>query len=247
MTLPGAMFYFNPPAPCGAGRAPRPAGSPWTQNFNPPAPCGAGHCTDRVQHGDTGFQSTRPVRGGTVCCGKPHPVHRISIHPPRAGRDVVWYGLNWSFELFQSTRPVRGGTRHNLTDGQAGLISIHPPRAGRDAESGFELLARIISIHPPRAGRDIHATGPTPGCWNFNPPAPCGAGRGKRPHRGLDENFNPPAPCGAGLPCRGLPGGCREISIHPPRAGRDFQTGNQSPFGDYFNPPAPCGAGLLLR
>ena len=34
------------------------------------------------------FQSTRPVRGGTITSLLTHRWRRISIHPPRAGRDV---------------------------------------------------------------------------------------------------------------------------------------------------------------
>ena len=84
------------------------------------------------------FQSTRPVRGGTVVsrqqgvaprnfnppapCGagllgqqEQGAVAHISIHPPRAGRDMrcrYWAHL---LAPFQSTRPVRGGTRTLLT------------------------------------------------------------------------------------------------------------------------------------
>ena len=56
---------------------------------------------------------------------------------------------------------------------------------------------------------------------HFNPPAPCGAGRGGVSCQCGLHHFNPPAPCGAGPPTR-----C---------------SGTTSPD---FNPPAPCGAGL---
>ena len=57
----------------------------------------------------------------------------ISIHPPRAGRDVAYLKADeWSK-----------------------AISIHPPRAGRDfADTVTRAKSRCISIHPPRAGRD---------------------------------------------------------------------------------------------
>ena len=55
------------------------------------------------------FQSTRPVRGGTIVVILMVCIMLISIHPPRAGRDVLDPGL------------LLGR-----------LISIHPPRAGRD-------------------------------------------------------------------------------------------------------------------
>ena len=78
------------------------------------------------------FQSTRPLRGGTVSAimcritvsisihpplagrdhhfRNEHTVVGISIHPPLAGRDIPLDYLTGAFELFQSTRPLRGGT-----------------------------------------------------------------------------------------------------------------------------------------
>ena len=167
------------------------------------------------------FQSTRPVRGGTAEFLTPNPVWHISIHPPRAGRDPPSPSGVRVFSLFQSTRPVRGGT----------IIGV------------VVVLQVCISIHPPRAGRDYRKCGNIDHLQDFNPPAPCGAGRGitplpsinlvfqsTRPVRGgtakaLNQpkvgNFNPPAPCGAGQPYRGNRLCRKHISIHPPRAGRD--------------------------
>ena len=78
------------------------------------------------------FQSTRPVRGGTMVKPSLPSGRIISIHPPRAGRDLAALIL-----------PVNSD------------ISIHPPRAGRDFDN-LELreITDEISIHPPRAGRD---------------------------------------------------------------------------------------------
>ena len=103
----------------------------------------------------------------------------ISIHPPHAGRD-----------------------RTDELDLASMGISIHPPRAGRDITPQRIYDLRDISIHPPRAGRDealnrwataqeiFQSTRPVrggtflAGCCqscprDFNPPAPCGAGRSK--------------------------------------------------------------------
>ena len=55
------------------------------------------------------FQSTRPVRGATVILGEYADIKPVSIHAPRAGRDIG------------DVRAVR-----NL------VVSIHAPRAGRD-------------------------------------------------------------------------------------------------------------------
>ena len=105
----GWSQYFNPPAPCGAGRR-RPSTSPNASYFNPPAPCGAGRSSRvRVRRGAT-FQSTRPVRGGTADAIVEDPDIKISIHPPRAGRDVNPTAFSLFVPSFQSTRPVRGGT-----------------------------------------------------------------------------------------------------------------------------------------
>ena len=123
---------FNPPAPCGAGRGGARIKSKAPIDFNPPAPCGAGHSRRGCRCWGTQFQSTRPVRGGTRTRPPPLAQCTISIHPPRAGRDVqVLYRAPKSPDFnppapcgagpamrmissrtaaFQSTRPVRGGT-----------------------------------------------------------------------------------------------------------------------------------------
>ena len=143
-------------------------------------------------------------------------LHRISIHPPRAGRDYMEWrdGLTcWNFNppapcgagqlgailackhiLFQSTRPVRGGThRDTRSSGQDRFQSTRPVRGGTYG----------LSTH------------------FFNPPAPCGAGPLPWPRQLLTGDFNPPAPCGAGRNVAALSVHGERISIHPPRAGRD--------------------------
>ena len=63
-----------------------------------------------LRNASGGFQSTRPVRGGTDRFDKKRLLVPISIHPPRAGRDMPLFWLVIRLGLFQSTRPVRGGT-----------------------------------------------------------------------------------------------------------------------------------------
>ena len=58
---------------------------------------------------------------------------KISIHPPRAGRDSRAGASLVDAGKFQSTRPVRGGTSKQEINHPLGIISIHPPRAGRDS------------------------------------------------------------------------------------------------------------------
>ena len=104
-----AAIYFNPPAPCGAGRTTTLlCGLPIY--FNPPAPCGAGQYILQPAQVNVKFQSTRPVRGGTEERIRLETLLGISIHPPRAGRDVAI--IDQALKLLS--------------------ISIHPPRAGRD-------------------------------------------------------------------------------------------------------------------
>ena len=82
------MSYFNPPAPCGAGPTRRRRATA-ASYFNPPAPCGAGLVSTTDIQYDGGFQSTRPLRGGTAGIQLRVAAGAISIHPPLAGRDTV--------------------------------------------------------------------------------------------------------------------------------------------------------------
>ena len=85
-------------------------------NFNPRAPCGARLVTSTYSDAATLFQSTRPVRGATPMIPNKPVGDKISIHAPRAGRDLGSSALIPSLSRFQSTRPVRGAT----------LISVLP-------------------------------------------------------------------------------------------------------------------------
>ena len=83
--------------------------------------------------GTTGFQPTRPVRGGTpVSVTPPIDGLLISTHPPREGRDLILSRL----------------TPRKFS------ISTHPPREGRDVPPRRHGQANGISTHPPREGRD---------------------------------------------------------------------------------------------
>ena len=151
--------YFNPPAPCGAGRG------------------GGGEVTAGLL-----FQSTRPMRGGTLANARPR-----------------------FFVKFQSTRPMRGGTRWHQRRHRrsrdfnppapcgAGPSSwamnsaskyFNPPApCGAGPTSCIQNSRRqSISIHPPHAGRDSRTSSASERSSYFNPPAPCGAGRGHEQH-----------------------------------------------------------------
>ena len=123
-----------------------------------------------------GFQSTRPVWGGThaqlrtaisgnisihpprvgrdILSGDLDPKWLISIHPPRVGRDVVAQAEGVEPPHFNPPAPCGAGPTlipnfDNLPD-----ISIHPPRVGRDPGGIINDGTVFISIHPPRVGRD---------------------------------------------------------------------------------------------
>ena len=80
---------FNPRAPCGARRHPQshPAGSGAISIHAPHA--GRDDFSNASQVGGALFQSTRPVRGATVCLFVMIINEHISIHAPRAGRDFL--------------------------------------------------------------------------------------------------------------------------------------------------------------
>ena len=155
--------------------------------FNPPTPCGVGPChVFYRKYGSFPFQSTHPVRGGTVhhqgrCHSgqfqSTHPVRGgtssqwpdcrpapVSIHPPRAGWDLLPGGHVLFVEMFQSTHPVRGGTLLAVVQPPEGNVSIHPPRAGWDVKERTYQTRFVVSIHPPRAGWD------DPGRYRWPPP-----------------------------------------------------------------------------
>ncbi len=93
--------------------------------FNPPAPCGAGQLISLMSLWAIKFQSTRPLRGGTI-------TGDINIHGT----------------IFQSTRPLRGGTLRHLIQRVVNLISIHPPLAGRDFGTSISVRYRE-DFNPP--------------------------------------------------------------------------------------------------
>ena len=123
------------------------------------------------------FQSTLPVRGGTRFTAFVLAAVRISIHPPRVGRDFQSFDLLGAFIQFQSTLPVWGGTwcfgnvrcavddfnppspcgegRESFTKTlKKFLFQSTLPVWGGTRQSCFFCCSCLISIHPPRVGRD---------------------------------------------------------------------------------------------
>ena len=82
-----------------------------TKYFNPPSPWGEGRSLCLTSSLESSFQSTLPVRGGTLLQTAIRIEDTISIHPPRGGRDAIFLVNAWKSIRFQSTLPVGGGTR----------------------------------------------------------------------------------------------------------------------------------------
>ena len=212
--------------------------------FNPRAPCGA-----------------RPSS-----CPKQAAWRGISIHAPRAGRDLKMTDLQFDAALFQSTRPVRGATSMFLphpdvfqfqsTRPVRGATAISRPGRTRPAFQstrpvrGATLLLFIISmqhcsisIHAPRAGRDIRLPVHFSGiCISIHAP------RAGRDYITTEIGLRPLA-FQSTRPVRGATAAVDQsqtiidISIHAPRAGRDPKLPKRKEEKTaYFNPRAPCGA-----
>ena len=147
-------YNFNPRAPCGARQqsilfidndfkisihAPR-AGRDRNRreyrdsatDFNPRAPCGARRASFCYPPVDKLFQSTRPVRGATRLISARTGGERISIHAPRAGRDLFRLRQFRRFRYFNPRAPCGARPRCTLACSALKAISIHAPRAGRD-------------------------------------------------------------------------------------------------------------------
>ena len=146
------------------------------------------------------FQSTHPMRGGTLnsrCissmrknfnpptpCGVGHghagrrPVHdHISIHPPHAGWDFFEAYAIRHAEKFQSTHPMRGGTPFAHTTFLHGR-NFNPPTpcgVGPFSSISSRSMPEFQSTHPMRGGTKFCHTQQKYSIY-FNPPTPCGVG-----------------------------------------------------------------------
>jgi len=235
--------YFNPPSPCGEGRHLPDPKHPSAVVFQSTLPVRGGTYQRLKLYSSGIFQSTLPVRGGTQSVNARVPRCTISIHPPRAGRDRKPLSIVKDESI--SIHPPRAGRDKTTVDVVDDGLYFNPPSPCGEGPETYTVSDNgvTISIHPPRAGRDVLCRVPSLPLAYFNPPSPCGEGlnyplfgtaydpfQSTLPVRGgtawsrkriLPSHFNPPSPCGEGPESREPVHQSLEISIHPPRAGRD--------------------------
>ena len=173
--------------------------------------------------------------------------------------------------IFQSTLPVGGGTVFLPLERPDGPISIHPPRGGRDPTAARHLSAPAHFNPPSPWGEGQFPIGGEIMYSKFQSTLPVGGGTGTRRYDQYQIfYFNPPSPWGEGpnmpdnpdviiefqstLPVGGgtaSPRSCwcqkSQISIHPPRGGRDHCKLLQFRPRRDFNPPSPWGEGHPRR
>ena len=101
------------------------------------------------------------------------------------------------------------------------MISIHPPRGGRDQARDIAEAVIHISIHPPRGGRDKPSNLGISQNDLFQSTRPVGGGTRRLLTLIWICGFQSTRPVGGGTPTATPGEDKEEISIHPPRGGRD--------------------------
>ena len=189
------------------------------------------------------FQSTRPVRGATDAQTFDGKGPAISIHAPRAGRDLETVRAWICTHYFNPRAPCGARRLLRLRRRLRWHFNPRAPCGARHAVTHTpHWYARFQSTRPVRGATAVTLCNPYSNI-NFNPRAPCGARLSIFQTFHSPLNFNPRAPCGARLsglfvlfsrflfqstrPVRGATGTLLRtdadgnISIHAPRAGRD--------------------------
>ena len=140
-----------------AGRDPDDVqGQPLFADFNPPAPCGAGPLIRYWAQMEMQFQSTRPLRGGTILRGAAEDARKISIHPPLAGRDYDVEASHAPRQYFNPPAPCGAGRSGRLL--RRGRRDFNPPApcgAGQVKIVHRSTLAKFQSTRPLRGGTAI--------------------------------------------------------------------------------------------
>jgi len=218
------LFEFQSTRPArGATSATRLRGRPWPVTIHAPR-AGRDAAETTCLSASASFNPRAP-RGARQMLGysDPRPI-KVSIHAPRAGRDLGSF----------------------MGRGLLGCFNPRAPRGARHARNPEGWRRRHVSIHAPRAGRDLGSFMGRGLLGCFNPRAPRGARLERASHGRKVRGFNPRAPRGARhlpifnhivpqmfqstRPARGATalllrrGGREGVSIHAPRAGRDWIT-----------------------
>ena len=149
------LLIFQSTLPVWGGTS-RPSALCATMNyFNPPSPCGEGPLTEKGINYKALFQSTLPVWGGTPPAGAVKRLCRISIHPPRVGRDIEIIQLRILLKHFNPPSPCGEG-RFGPARGGPNPDFNPPSPCGEGQRRACALPPEMyISIHPPRVGRDV--------------------------------------------------------------------------------------------
>ena len=157
------------------------------------------------------------MRGATLTF--PPTAFTVTYFNPRApcGARPLGYSAALSTFSFQSTRPVRGATKSGSPPCYTDSISIHAPRAGRDASHRQNLRQSV----------------------NFNPRAPCGARLRQSVRIYPSSTFQSTRPVRGATRFLMSVNKFHVISIHAPRAGRDFLVSSSSSSSSSISIHAP--------
>ena len=211
-------------------------------DFNPRAPCGARQTGKKEGTTPKKFQSTRPVRGATRGQRGRVQHRRISIHAPRAGRDVRTSRTGMCLGHFNPRAPC--GARLALGLGPSLSKNFNPraPCGARPNDSAFNTHPFHFNPRAPCGARRRDSAGRYCG-QHFNPRAPCGARHVLADLNDVRKDFNPRAPCGAR---RASIDDLRTVqrSFQSTRPVRGATSGCPAWYSSawHFNPRAPCGA-----
>ena len=168
------------------------------------------------------FQSTLPMRGGTVLLPAGLQESPISIHPPRGRRDPLLAAL--PVPLLHFNPPSPWGEGPFPEPSTAGRWSdFNPPSPCGEGPVWRTPGRPPPYFNPPSPwGEGLCPWKTGRSSADFNPHSPQGEGRPERAGSPLNRYFNPPSPCGEGRP-----------------------TARKTAISAYFNPPSPCGEGRV--
>ena len=149
---------------------------------------------------------------------------------------------------FQSTLPARGATvcsdtRSHLQDTFQSTL----PARGATWDYISEAYGAYISIHAPRTGSDLTFPDFRIRKNNFNPRSPHGERRGGAGRKSRHAKFQSTLPARGATEISALAPSDREISIHAPRTGSDWDDINKA-YSVYISIHAPrTGSDLCVN